>query len=72
MRDYSKLASSRWLRRRRFVRFQVGHSHVLDRARERSKRKSPPRLLRRALIVLLSARDLERRDNQKRKSANLR
>ena len=32
-------------------------SHVLDRARERSGRKSPPDLFRRALIVPLSARD---------------
>ena len=39
-------------------RSQAGRrSHVLDRARERSKRKSPPGLFRRALIVLLSARD---------------
>jgi hypothetical protein len=32
-------------------------SHVLDREREQSKRKSPPGLFRRALIVPLSARD---------------
>jgi hypothetical protein len=46
-------------------------SHVLDRARKRSKRKSPPDLFRRALIVLLSARDRSARiiENARRKRA---